>query len=88
MVIMGGKDYSLRFPGIEDYIKSGRAKIYVPNYETAYIAEGSHFMQEQFPEQVNELILNFLTRYRRLNLDAKNVIYWESVSITSMNLVL
>ncbi|KAL0305785.1 UNVERIFIED_CONTAM: Epoxide hydrolase A [Sesamum radiatum] len=35
LVIMGGKDFSLRFPGIEDY--------------------------EQFPEQVNQLILNFLS---------------------------
>ncbi|KAL6573953.1 hypothetical protein OROHE_001495 [Orobanche hederae] len=60
LVIMGGKDYSLKFPGIEDYIKSGRTKVYVPNYETAYLPEGSHFMQEQFPDEVNHLLLNFL----------------------------
>ncbi|KAG8362635.1 hypothetical protein BUALT_BualtUnG0056000 [Buddleja alternifolia] len=51
LVIMGGKDYSLKFPGIEDYIKSGRAKVHVPNLETAFLPEGSHFMQEQFPDQ-------------------------------------
>ncbi|KAL6546644.1 hypothetical protein OROMI_022365 [Orobanche minor] len=60
LVIMGGKDYSLKFPGIEDYIRSGRTKVYVPNYETAYLPEGSHFMQEQFPDEVNHLLLNFL----------------------------
>ncbi|KAL3627713.1 hypothetical protein CASFOL_029076 [Castilleja foliolosa] len=60
LVITGLKDYSLKFPGVVDYIKSGRAKVYVPNYETAYLPEGSHFMQEQFPDQVNQLILNFL----------------------------
>ncbi|KAI3456304.1 hypothetical protein Pfo_012967 [Paulownia fortunei] len=63
LVIMGGNDYSLKFPGIEDYIKSGRAKIYAPNYGTACLPEGSHFMQEQFPDQVNQLILNFLSNY-------------------------
>ncbi|KAG8385600.1 hypothetical protein BUALT_Bualt03G0062000 [Buddleja alternifolia] len=63
LVIMGGKDYSLKFPGIEDHIKSGRAKVYVPNLETAFLLEGSHFMQEQFPDQVNQLVLNFLSNY-------------------------
>ncbi|CAA0817892.1 alpha/beta-Hydrolases superfamily protein [Striga hermonthica] len=62
LVITGGKDYSLNFPGIEDYIKSGRSKVYVPNYETEYLPEGSHFMQEQFPDKVNQLILNFLNK--------------------------
>lgn len=63
MVITGGKDYSLRFPGIEEYIKSGRAKIYVPKYEAAFLAEGTHFMQEQLPDQVSQLMLNFLRNH-------------------------
>lgn len=63
LVIMGGKDYSLKFRGIEEYIKSGRAKIYVPEFETAVLPEGSHFMQEQLPHQVNQLILNFLCNH-------------------------
>ncbi|KAL3820551.1 hypothetical protein ACJIZ3_006456 [Penstemon smallii] len=63
LVIIGGKDYSLKFPGVEDYIKSGGAKTYVPKYETAYLPEGCHFMQEQFPDQVNRLIISFLTKY-------------------------
>lgn len=60
---MGGKDYSLKFPGIQDYIESGVAKLYVPKYETALLPEGSHFMQEQFPDQVNQLLLNFLCNH-------------------------
>lgn len=63
LVITGGKDYSLKFRGIEEYIKSGRAKIYVPEFETAVLPEGSHFMQEQLPHQVNQLILNFLCNH-------------------------
>ncbi|KAH6829053.1 hypothetical protein C2S53_013201 [Perilla frutescens var. hirtella] len=63
LVITGGKDYSLKFPGIEEYIRSGRAKIYVPNYETAFLPEASHFMQEQFPDQVNQIMLNFLCNH-------------------------
>ncbi|KAL8032661.1 hypothetical protein ABFX02_13G110700 [Erythranthe guttata] len=63
LVVVGGKDYSLKFPGIEEYIRSGRAKAYVPNYETEHLPEGSHFMQEQLPDQVNQLILGFLSRH-------------------------
>ncbi|XP_047940666.1 epoxide hydrolase A-like [Salvia hispanica] len=63
LVIMGGKDYSLNFPGIAEYIKSGVAKSYVPMYEATLLPEGSHFMQEQFPHQVSQLILDFLCNH-------------------------
>ncbi|CAL4899635.1 unnamed protein product [Urochloa decumbens] len=36
------------------------AKRQVPDLKTAFIPEGSHFVQEQLPEQVNELLLGFL----------------------------
>ncbi|KAM7525110.1 hypothetical protein LguiA_015012 [Lonicera macranthoides] len=62
LFIMGEKDYVFKFPDMEDYLRSGRVKKYVPNLEIIYVPEGSHFVQEQFPEKVNELILNFLTR--------------------------
>ncbi|KAL8460376.1 hypothetical protein ACS0TY_032056 [Phlomoides rotata] len=62
LVIMGGKDYSLNFSGIREYIESGVAKVYVPKCETAFLSEGSHFMQEQFPDHVNQLILDLLER--------------------------
>ncbi|CAN1327139.1 Bifunctional epoxide hydrolase 2 [Linum perenne] len=61
LLIMGAKDYCLKFPGIEDYIHSDTAmKDFVPDLETVFIDEGNHFVQEQLPEQVNLLILGFL----------------------------
>jgi pimeloyl-ACP methyl ester carboxylesterase len=62
LLIMGGKDYVFTFPGIEDLIKSEKAKEFVPNLEVTFIPEGTHFVQEQFPEQVNQLIHAFLAK--------------------------
>ncbi|KAG6383721.1 hypothetical protein SASPL_121308 [Salvia splendens] len=62
LFIMGEKDYVLKLPGMEDYIKSDQMKMFVPKVETVFVPEGSHFVQEQFPEQVNHLILNFLKK--------------------------
>ncbi|XP_057764572.1 uncharacterized protein LOC130985560 isoform X2 [Salvia miltiorrhiza] len=64
LLIMGEKDYVLKFPGIEDYIRSGTAKSYVPNLEVTFMPQGSHFVQEQSPHEVNSLILNFLSRHK------------------------
>ncbi|GFZ06229.1 alpha/beta-Hydrolases superfamily protein [Actinidia rufa] len=63
LLIMGEEDYVLKFPGIEDYIKSGEVKTFVPNLETIYLPQGSHFVHEQFPDQVNQLILTFLNSH-------------------------
>lgn len=60
LLIMGEKDYVFRIPGMEEYIRSGEVKVYVPNLEIKYIPEGSHFVQEQFPDLVNELLLSFI----------------------------
>ncbi|KAJ9535202.1 hypothetical protein OSB04_un001718 [Centaurea solstitialis] len=60
LLIMGEKDFVFKIPGTEEYIRSGEVKKYVPNLETIYLPEGSHFIHEQFPDQVNQLILNFL----------------------------
>ncbi|KEH39108.1 putative soluble epoxide hydrolase [Medicago truncatula] len=62
LLIMGEKDYCFNFPGMEDYIRGGVAKNFVPKLETIYIPEGSHFVHEQFPEQVNKLIIEFLDK--------------------------
>ncbi|TKY59299.1 Bifunctional epoxide hydrolase 2 [Spatholobus suberectus] len=51
LLIMGGKDYVLKFPGIEDLTKGEKAKDLVPNLEVTFTPEGTHFVQEQFPEQ-------------------------------------
>ncbi|CAN1150555.1 hypothetical protein LINPERPRIM_LOCUS18144 [Linum perenne] len=60
MLIAGEKDYVLNFPGMEDYIRSGKVKDFVPELATEFLPEGTHFVQEQLPEQVNRLILKFL----------------------------
>ncbi|XVF87518.1 hypothetical protein PTKIN_Ptkin18bG0126400 [Pterospermum kingtungense] len=60
LLIMGCKDYVFKFPGMEQYIKSGTVKEFVPDLDIIYLPEGTHFVQEQSPELVNELILDFL----------------------------
>ncbi|KAM7503479.1 hypothetical protein LguiB_002383 [Lonicera macranthoides] len=64
LLIMGEKDYALKFRGLEEYIKSEMVKEYVPNLETIFLPEGTHFIQEQFPDQVNKLILTFLNKHK------------------------
>ncbi|CAI9753069.1 unnamed protein product [Fraxinus pennsylvanica] len=60
LLIMGEKDYFMSSNENADYITSGKVKTFVPNLEINFIPEGCHFVQEQFPAQVNDLILNFL----------------------------
>lgn len=60
---MGEKDYVFKFPGMEDYIRTGAVKHFVPDLDITYIPEGSHFVQEQLPEQINQLILTFLGKH-------------------------
>ena len=62
MLIMGEKDYVLKFPGMEDNIRSGAAKQFVPDYEIIYLPEGNHFVHEQLPDKVNQLIIAFLDK--------------------------
>jgi hypothetical protein len=54
---MGNKDYVMKYPGMEYHINSETLKSDVPNLEIKYLSEGSHFVQEQFPEEVNKLLL-------------------------------
>lgn len=63
LFIMGGKDYVNKFPGMEDYINSGKVKQFVPNLEIVFLPEGTHFVQEQSPEEVNQLIVTFLGKH-------------------------
>ncbi|KAJ3682234.1 hypothetical protein LUZ60_014807 [Juncus effusus] len=60
LLIMGEKDYCFKFPGFSESIKDGIMQKSVPDLEISFIPEGCHFAQEQFPEQVNEMIINFL----------------------------
>ncbi|KVH89555.1 Epoxide hydrolase-like protein [Cynara cardunculus var. scolymus] len=61
--ITSKKDFSFDIPGMEEYLKS-EVKNYIPNLEIIYLLEGSHFLQEQFPDKVNQLLLNFLNYNR------------------------
>ncbi|XP_076942787.1 epoxide hydrolase 2-like [Bidens hawaiensis] len=62
LFVMGEEDYVFKFPGTEEFLKSGGMEKYVPNLEVVYLPGGGHFVQEQFPDQVNKLILGFLNR--------------------------
>ena len=71
LLIMGEKDYFLKFPGMEDYIRSGAVKHFVPNLDITYLEDGSHFVHEQLPEQVNQLIITFLDKHSISDEDTK-----------------
>ncbi|KAK1428353.1 hypothetical protein QVD17_17186 [Tagetes erecta] len=60
MVIIGEEDYASKVPGVDEYIRSGEVKKYIPNVEIVHVPNGSHFVHEQFPNHVNQLILTFL----------------------------
>ncbi|XAR59141.1 Soluble epoxide hydrolase [Bertholletia excelsa] len=63
LLIMGEKDYVFKFPGMEEFIRSGEVKNFVPNLEITYLTEGTHFVHEQFPDQVNQLLIDFLSKH-------------------------
>ncbi|KAJ0598508.1 putative alpha/Beta hydrolase [Helianthus annuus] len=63
LLIVGGKDYFLKFTGVEDFIRSGMVKQFASDLEVEYLPEGGHFVQEQFPEKVNPLIIVFLRKH-------------------------
>ncbi|KAL2931999.1 Epoxide hydrolase A [Bienertia sinuspersici] len=60
LTLIGEEDYTLKFPGMQEYITSGKAQEYAPESEIIYLPEASHFAHEQLPQVVNKLILNFL----------------------------
>ncbi|KAK9133054.1 hypothetical protein Scep_012582 [Stephania cephalantha] len=62
LLIMGRKDYTLKFPGMEEYLNETKAEDYVPNLETVFLDEGTHFEQGQFPDQVNRLLIPFFNK--------------------------
>lgn len=63
LLIMGEKDYFMKFPGMEDYMRTGFVKQFVPNLDITFMPEGNHFVQEQLPEQVNQLLITFLNKH-------------------------
>lgn len=63
MLIVGDKDCVMKYPGMEDYIRRGTVKHFVPNLEIIYEPEGTHFVSEQLPEKVNHHIIQFLNKH-------------------------
>ncbi|GMH19517.1 hypothetical protein Nepgr_021358 [Nepenthes gracilis] len=63
LLIMGKEDYVFKFPGMKDYIESGKAREFVVDLEIEFLPDGTHFVQEQLPHQVNNLILTFLSNH-------------------------
>ncbi|CAN6333776.1 unnamed protein product [Urochloa humidicola] len=59
-IVMGEKDYAFKFPGVESVLKDGIMQNFAPDLKITYIPEGSHFVQEQFPDKVNDLLISFL----------------------------
>jgi len=60
LMVMGEKDYCFKFPGFETAVRSGAMDNFMPDLKIIYIPEGGHFVQEQLPDRVNELLLDFL----------------------------
>lgn len=79
LLVMGEEDYCFKFPGMEEYIRSGVVKHFVPDLEIIYIPEGRHFLGEQFPEKVNKLIIEFL--------DKQSIWLWLWVEAKSLMLM-
>ncbi|MCD7459936.1 hypothetical protein HAX54_042351 [Datura stramonium] len=63
LFIVGEKECFLKFPGMEDYTNGRLLKSLVPNSEMVFLPQGTHFVQEQLPEEVNQLVLSFLAKY-------------------------
>ncbi|XP_010052342.2 epoxide hydrolase A [Eucalyptus grandis] len=63
LLVMGEKDYVFKFAGMEEYIRSGKVREFVPQLEIVFSPEGTHFIQEQSPGEVNRLLLDFLKRH-------------------------
>lgn len=65
LLIMGEKDYVMKFTGVEDFIRSGKVKEFVPDLDIIFVEDGSHFVHEQLPQQVNEILINFLNKHSK-----------------------
>ncbi|KAL6897954.1 hypothetical protein ACP4OV_006913 [Aristida adscensionis] len=63
LVMIGEKDYVLKYPAMKEYMSSERLKEIAPHHEVTYIPEGCHYVQEQFPNLVNKLMIDLLCKH-------------------------
>ncbi|MCO5610322.1 hypothetical protein L7F22_064558 [Adiantum nelumboides] len=59
LVVMGDCDYVLEMAGMKQALEA--QQMLLPNVKVVHIKEGSHFVQEQFPEQINSLLVDFFS---------------------------
>ncbi|KAJ1417591.1 Alpha/Beta hydrolase fold [Sesbania bispinosa] len=62
LLIMGGKDYILKFPGIEDLAKGERAKEFVPIWRL-HLFLREHFSSRTISRTGDQLLLAFLAKH-------------------------
>ena len=50
----------MKFPEMEQHIKSGKMKHVLPNLHDVVILDGAHFIHEENPEEFNAAVIKFL----------------------------
>lgn len=61
--IVGDLDLSYHLKGVKEYVENGGLKRDVPLLEKVIVLPGvAHFLQEEAPDKVNPLILEFFTK--------------------------
>lgn len=58
LFITGDRDLIMGFPGVKAYV-SKNFKLLVPNLKEAVILKGGHFIQQEQPARVNELLIAY-----------------------------
>ena len=58
LFITGDRDLIIGFPGVKAYV-SKNFKSLVPNLKEVVILKGGHFIQQEQPARINELLIAF-----------------------------
>ncbi|KAK9087715.1 hypothetical protein Syun_030109 [Stephania yunnanensis] len=86
---MGEKDYTLKFSGMEEYLNETKTRDYDPNLETVFLNEGTHFIQGQFPDQVQPMIVLCEVRHdTELKTPSKVLNIHSTTALLELNIVL
>lgn len=62
LFIAGDNDLVIKFPGLKDYVDKDLKK-FVPNLKDVVYLEGGHFIQQEQPAKVNELLIGFFKEH-------------------------
>lgn len=58
LLIIGDQDYACNMPVLQQMMEAEQKLL--PHAKVVHIEEGTHFVQEQLPKQVNQLMIDFL----------------------------